>query len=47
MLNAIRNSLSNGLLLLFIYLFILSVNVFVAGGSGTTIRHNTQNNTPY
>jgi hypothetical protein len=27
-------------------LFILTANGFVPGGSGTTIRHNTQNNTP-
>jgi hypothetical protein len=30
---------------LFICLFILTANGFVPGGSGTTIRHNTQNNT--
>jgi hypothetical protein len=35
------------LLLLLIYLFILTTNGFVPGGSGTTIRHNTQNNTPH
>jgi hypothetical protein len=32
------------LLLLFI---LLTTNGFVAGGSGTAIRHNTQNNTPH
>jgi hypothetical protein len=43
-----------GLLFLFIftYLFILTANGFLPGGSGTTIKHNTQithitqNNTP-
>jgi hypothetical protein len=30
---------------LFIYLFSLTANGFVPGGSGTTIRHNTQSNT--
>jgi hypothetical protein len=33
---------------LFIYLlFIWTANGFVPGGSGTTIRHSTQNNTPH
>jgi hypothetical protein len=41
------------LLLLFIYLFILTANWFLRGGSGTTVMHNTQithitqNNTPH
>jgi hypothetical protein len=32
-------------LFLFTYLFIFTANVFVLGGSGTTVTHNTQNNT--
>jgi hypothetical protein len=36
-----------GLLLsLLLLLFILTANWFLPGGSGTTIRHNTQNSTP-
>jgi hypothetical protein len=35
--------LKNTLLLL---LFILTANGFLLGGSGTTVRHITQNNTP-
>jgi hypothetical protein len=34
-------------LLLLLLLFILAATGFVPGGSGTTIRHNTQNNTPH
>jgi hypothetical protein len=33
------------LLLLLLLLFILTANGFSPGGSSTTIRHNTQNNT--
>jgi hypothetical protein len=39
--------------LLFLLLFVLTVNGFLPGGSGSTIRHNTQithitqNNTPH
>jgi hypothetical protein len=35
------------LLLLLLLLFIWTANGFVPGGSGTTVRHNTQNNTPH
>jgi hypothetical protein len=34
-------------LLFLLLLFILTANVFVPGGIGTAIRHNTQNNTPH
>jgi hypothetical protein len=34
------------LLLLLLLLFISTANGSLPGGSGTTIRHNTQNNTP-
>jgi hypothetical protein len=37
----------NCVLLLLLLLFILTANGFVPGGSGTTIRHTTQNNTPH
>jgi hypothetical protein len=33
--------------LLFLLFIILTANGFVPGGSGTTITHNTQNNTPH
>jgi hypothetical protein len=35
------------LLLLLLLLFTLTANGSVPGGSGTAIRHNTQNNTPH
>jgi hypothetical protein len=34
------------IIILLLLLFILTASGFVPGGSGTTIRHNTQNNTP-
>jgi hypothetical protein len=34
-------------LVLLLLLLILPANGFVPGGSCTTIRHNTQNNTPH
>jgi hypothetical protein len=37
----------NGIALLLLLFFILTANGFVPGGSATTIRHNTQNNTPH
>jgi hypothetical protein len=35
------------IIIIIIIIIILTVNGFVPGGSGTTIRHNTQNNTPH
>jgi hypothetical protein len=34
------------IIIIIIIIIILTANGFVPGGSGTTIRHNTQNNTP-
>jgi hypothetical protein len=35
------------IIIIIIIIIILTANGFVPGGSGTTIRHNTQNNTPH
>jgi hypothetical protein len=38
---------SSAISLFLLLLFILTANGFVPGGSGTTVGHNTQNNTPH